>query len=100
MKQPRLLGGIFAVGAALAAGGLLVRRALPQSAPPAPTAAGNPVLLAEAVRVRAASAPQERTISGQVEPFAVATISAEVSARVVARPPKRGDRVAPGDLLA
>jgi RND family efflux transporter MFP subunit len=40
------------------------------------------------------------TISGQIEPYAVATVSSEVAARVTARPPDRGSHVSTGDLLA
>ena len=59
----------------------------------------RPVLLAEAVTVRSADAANGVAISGQIEPFAVATISAEVAARVLARPVQRGDAVPAGGLL-
>ena len=64
-----------------------------------PKPEARPTLLAESVAVRPASSANVVTISGQVEPFAVATVSAEVAARVLSRPLQRGDAVAAGGLL-
>ena len=59
-----------------------------------------PALLVEAVTVGERRSRQENLLSGQGEPYDIATISTEVGARLVRRPVDQGDRVARGELLA
>lgn len=59
-----------------------------------------PALLTEAVLVRSQYVQAENQLSGQVEPYHVAVIAAEVANRIVARPVSQGDAVHAGQLLA
>jgi RND family efflux transporter MFP subunit len=65
------------------------------------TAPGGPVLLAETVTARTEPVPDRAAaISGQVEPYEVATVAAEAAEVIVSRPVERGDRVAKGQVVA
>ena len=62
--------------------------------------AAVPELLVEALPVRARTVRAENALSGQVEPFHVATVAAEAARRIVRRPVEQGDRVVAGASLA
>lgn len=103
IRDPRVLGRILlpVVVVSVGAIGILVLRARSESVSTKPTAARpEPVLLVEAVRVRVQSVRSENRLSGQVEPVQVATIAAEVGARIVARPREQGDNIVRGGLVA
>src|SRR5690349_16274609 len=59
----------------------------------------TPVLLVEAVNVHTESVQAENTVSGQVEPYHIATVAAEVANRVTSRPIALGDHVSAAALL-
>ena len=63
-------------------------------------AAGAPILRVEAVVVRTGTGNLPIRITGQVEPMHVATVSAEVAARIESRPVERGTSVSVGQVLA
>lgn len=88
------------LSASLVLGGYVVRAQSRRSAPPSRPASRGPVLLAEAVTVRSQAVRSWNRLSGQVEPYRIAAVSAEVAARITARPIEQGDRVAQGGLLA
>jgi HlyD family secretion protein len=91
---------------ALVGAGLLIARA--QSGKPSSALRGSaheadthaPALLVEAIAVRRTPVQERNVLSGQVEPYHVATVAAEVSERILSRPIQRGDRVALGAPLA
>ncbi len=62
--------------------------------------AAETALLVEPVIASAQSVQSENRLSGQVEPYRVATVAAEVSRRIMIRPITQGDRVVKGSLLA
>jgi RND family efflux transporter MFP subunit len=102
----RNLRPILAAGlTAAAATGLLVVRAQPHTDissrfQSAVAVSGGPILLVDAITVRAEQVQQVNTLSGQVEPYHTATIAAEVAERILRRPIQRGDRVQQNAVLA
>ncbi|MCW3052419.1 MAG: secretion protein HlyD, partial [Chthonomonadales bacterium] len=60
----------------------------------------GPALLVEALPVQCRIVQEQNTLSGQVEPFRIATVAAEVARPIVSRPVQQGDRVVAGAILA
>ena len=60
----------------------------------------GPALLVKAVPVQSRIVQEQNALSGQVEPFRIATVAAEVARPIVSRPVQQGDRVAAGATLA
>src|ERR1051326_1410036 len=104
LRNPRLA---LLTAAAIVAGGAVVYAVYAQAtqkhlmhATAQPTVSGGPALLVEAVTVQAQSVQTENALSGEVTPYRLATVSAEIGRRIVSRPILQGDRVAQGSLLA
>ena len=57
-------------------------------------------LLVEAISVQSQKVQTENALSGEVTPYRIATLSSEVSQRILQRPVAQGDAVAKGGLLA
>jgi len=64
------------------------------------SSASGPALLVEALPVQSRIVQGQNTLSGQVEPFRIATVAAEVARPIVSRPVQQGDRVVAGTTLA
>jgi RND family efflux transporter MFP subunit len=95
------LTALFAVGGS----GLYLVHAQRRPTPPqtheaASTSSTGPALLVEAIPVRSRSVQDSNALSGQVEPFHIATVAAEVARPIVRRPVQQGDRVTAGATLA
>jgi RND family efflux transporter MFP subunit len=101
-NRPRLAGTVLVcLSGAI---GLVTLRAQsgekPRNAGNIPQKRADSALRIETVLVQAHSASPVQLLSGQVEPYHIATLSAEVGERIVARPVEQGDRLAQGAVVA
>ncbi|HLK57632.1 MAG TPA: efflux RND transporter periplasmic adaptor subunit [Chthonomonadaceae bacterium] len=104
LNNPRLA---LLTAAAVVAGGAAVfvvqahaRQERPVSLSATSSASKGSIILVDAFTVQSRTVQMENTLSGEVTPYRIATVSAEVNKRILNRPIEQGDRVAQGALLA
>lgn len=97
----RLLGA-FTAFAAVAGGALILLRSpstKAQSIEKSDMVTQSPALLVEALSIREMQIQCQNALSGQVEPYRIATVAAEVAGRIVRRPIESGDKIRRSVLL-